>query len=192
MRMQIVKRGIALGVLATTLTWSNSYIFAEENIYKGNGTGESVISGDIDNSTGEIKSETFEGTAKADVTAVIASSIKVKVPTSIDMTEVDKNADGSVNSEGTYKVSVIGDIASSKKVTVVPPSSVTMALKDDPLDAAEDVTATVSQTKTSWLTDEVSSSDWSVGETSGTVSATFKDKGTYEGTLTFTIKLEDK
>lgn len=93
-----------------------------------------------------------------------------------------------INSDktGKYTISVKGDLLANQKLTVTPDSTVTMSIIESQktTNGKSDVTATVSQQKTSWAYNECSST---ASSTTGTITATGLSAGSWTGALNFTI-----
>lgn len=124
-----------------------------------------------------------------------ASSYTVVIPKTITLDGVTKASD--------YSVKVSGDISSDKKVSVVPQDAladetgINFHMIDQASVAARkaDVVATVEQNATEWTSAELCVKDADetvVGtEKSGNVSAPDITAGSWRGTFTFNIALQD-
>jgi hypothetical protein len=110
-----------------------------------------------------------------------STSVEIQGASSTFTVRVPKKLTG-IGTSGTvsYGVSVSGDIAGDKQVSVVPDTSVT--LKQD---EAADVIATIAQDKTTWAANEF--------KTSAKGSITYSNiiEGSYTGSFHFTIALQD-
>ena len=113
-------------------------------------------------------------TKSCKVTYSQTSTYSVTIPQNVVLGE-DKT--------GTYEITVTGDIASNKKVVVAPQTSFTMSNKDN---ANETVTANVTQV-TDWSASEVATKT----KKTGTIEAQDLTAGNWEGSLTFTIDLQN-
>ena len=129
----------------------------------------------------------FCDTQSSSVTATVASSYTVSIPSSITMTETAEASKYSAS----YNVGAKGDILKAEKITIVPASSFMMTNSED----ASTATATVSQAQTEWVTPpsvtdaatQVAIQTNSTATTAGTITATLSKSGTYTGSLVFTV-----
>lgn len=142
------------------------------------------------------QTEADSGTTRAtEVLYTQASSYTVTIPKTITLDGATKAAD--------YGVKVSGDISSDKKVSVVPQdvladeTGVNFYMVDQATTATKkaDVVATVTQNATEWTSAELCVKDADetvVGtEKSGNVSAPDITAGSWKGTFTFNITLQD-
>lgn len=121
--------------------------------------------------------------ATCDVYAEVGSEFTVTIPKALTLSGTDKN--------GTYKVSVEGDIAGNQYVSVTPDK--TFAMKQT---GKKDVTATITQAVnkfrgdnyTSELLSDGSEVKFATGAT-GSISAADLSAGRWNGTFNFTIAL---
>lgn len=122
------------------------------------------------------------GTKACDIKATIGSEFTVTLPKTITLDPKTKAAD--------YTVSCEGDLAGAESVTVTPDVSFAMTQNDK-----ADVTATVTQTKTTFRssTYETALTDQEVkigGETiTGNITAPSLTAGTWDGTMNFNVSL---
>lgn len=123
--------------------------------------------------TSNVNSYTAAGTGESKVTYTQESAFTVTIPKNIAL-QSDKQA--------SYEVSVIGDIQGNQKVEVKPAES--FMLKDS--HGKTDVTATVTQSKTSFASDEIKDSEHPA-KTTGTISAPGLTSGDWSGQLNFTV-----
>ena len=117
------------------------------------------------------------GTAKTTVYADIDSEYTVALPKTIKLDSTGKNSD--------YSVNVKGDIAGTDMINVVPDSSFAMST-----DGKDSVTATVTQTKTSFNYTEVSANGGDGTTTTGSVVAAGLTAGEWNGTFNFNVEMK--
>lgn len=118
------------------------------------------------------------------VVAAETKSCKVTYSqTSTYSVTIPENVSLGTDKTGTYNVTVSGEIASNKKVVVAPETSFTMTNKDN---TSEKVTANVTQV-TDWSASEVATKT----KKTGTIEAQDLTAGNWEGSLTFTIDLQN-
>ena len=117
--------------------------------------------------TGEAK----EGSNQVSVYAEIGSQYTVTIPKTITLDRSTKT--------GTYTVSVTGDIAGDEAVKIVPDASLTMSQTDK-----ADVTASITQDKTTWEVSEFGTAG------NGSISANELTAGAWNGTFNFNVGLE--
>ena len=117
------------------------------------------------------------GTAKTTVYADIDSENTVTLPKTIKLDPTGKNSD--------YSVNVKGDIAGTDMINVVPDSSFAMST-----DGKDSVTATVTQTKTSFNYTEVSANGGDGTTTTGSVVAAGLTAGEWNGTFNFNVEMK--
>ncbi len=175
---------VAIG-LALTMTFGPLSAKAES----ANKASVGSVAGDIDagaeptgvDETQEKKSEYYdEFTADAldqgcEVYATLPSSFTVKIPKTVILT-------GAANGSGSYTVKVSGDIAGDETITVKPDASVAMQQS-----GKTDVTATISQTKTTWTVADTGLVDGL--STTGTITADGLTAGQWKGSFNFDISL---
>ena len=123
-------------------------------------------------------SEVGEGTANTDVYLTIDdNNIVVGVPTEIIVSGTPNENGVNV---GEYSVSAIGDIAGNKELTITPNSS-TVTLTQT---GKNDVTATITQEKTVFTSDELANGTSSNGRITANLTA-----GSWKGDTTFNVEL---
>lgn len=139
---------------------------------------------------GVAQEEADEGTTKeTEVLYTQASNYSVVIPKRIVLDGQTKASD--------YTVKVSGDISSDKRVSVAPQDAIDSVaginfyMKDLSTSANKkaDVEATVTQDSTVWSSAEVSASEGTTKN--GNVSAPTITAGSWKGTFTFNIALED-
>ncbi|MBR5566170.1 MAG: leucine-rich repeat domain-containing protein [Roseburia sp.] len=108
-----------------------------------------------------------------------SSIVEADMPSWYTVTIPKKIIIDSESALGEYMVNVTGDIAGNMKVHVVPESNITLTQE-----GKDDITATISQNKTSWTFNEMGTN------TSGNISAPDLSAGMWNGTLYFDITLE--
>lgn len=86
--------------------------------------------------------------------------------------------------EAVYQIGVKGDIDGNEVIKVIPPASVEMVNPNK-----TNITASVYQSKTEWAFGDITNDAYAYA--GGKVTASDVSAGTYEGTLSFTISLED-
>ena len=111
--------------------------------------------------------------ATVNVTANINDTYSVRIPKSIEIGD-SKTAD--------YEVVVSGEISSSKVLTVVPDSEFVLTRDGN---ESDNVTATITQDKTEWASNEFDT----VG--SGVIDASSLSSGSWSGSFDFHIGMED-
>jgi len=118
------------------------------------------------------------GTASNPGSSATDGNYMVTIPKKITL-GTDKTA--------TYTISVAGDIASNKQVTVIPEQSFLMKDVSVASGGKEDVTAKVTQEEVAWNWSEVADA----AEKEGSISAEGLTAGSWEGTFNFSITLAD-
>ncbi len=103
------------------------------------------------------------------------------------MVTIPKKITLGTDKTATYTVSVAGDIASDKQVTVIPQESFLMKDITVATGGKQEVTANIEQEKTEWIWSEVANAE----EENGMVAAEDLTAGSWAGTFNFTIALED-
>ena len=117
------------------------------------------------------------GTGSAVVELTVTSVYSVRIPKKITL-------DGNTK-EGSYTVSVCGDIPAGDSVSVIPTSTFEMEQV-----GKDNVTATVTQNKTVWSANEVTADEYAT--TTGTISAEDLTAGEWSGVLVFNISLSSE
>lgn len=120
-------------------------------------------------------------TCQTEVTAEKTSSFVITIPKTITLDAKSKSAD--------YTITATGDIAGDKAISVVPEASFAMSST-----GKEDVTASVTQTKTAFrdtkYTNALSDAEVKFGEdVSGSIAASALTAGDWKGVLQFTISI---
>lgn len=123
--------------------------------------------------TTNVNSYTEAGTGHSTVTYTQESTFTVTIPKNIALES---------SKEATYEVSVAGDIQGNQEVKVTPATSFTLSDSH----GKTDVTATVTQSKTSFASDEIKDSA-NPAKTTGTISAQNLTSGDWSGQLNFTV-----
>ena len=143
------------------MNWSGNPVYATNSNSQGSGNdGDSIF--------------TQPGTGSAVVELTVTSTYSVRIPKKITL-------DGS-NKEGSYTVSVCGDIPADENVSVVPTS--TLEMKQT---GKDNVTATVTQDKTVWAANELTADEYTT--TTGVINAEGLTAGEWSGVLVFNISI---
>lgn len=119
---------------------------------------------------------TAPGTSETTVYADIDTEYTVTLPKTIKLDSADKNSD--------YSVKVQGDIAGTDSILVEPEASFAMHTN-----GKDDVTATVTQTKTKFEASEITGDGTT---TTGSVSATGLTAGSWNGSFHFNVEMKTK
>lgn len=117
---------------------------------------------------------TADNSSACNVYATVASSFSVVIPKTIILDGATKIGD--------YSVEVKGNIAGNETITVVPAAS--FAMKQNP---KTDVTANVTQAKTSWTVTDLATDS----TTTGQIEASGLSAGSWQGAFNFTIALNE-
>ena len=179
MRKKVVMCMLALSMCFCGVAGTSVGVFADEYV---NSVGS--VAADITNET-KVGQDTVQGQQseyyeaikeEVDVSAVnvyatVASEFEVVIPKTVILDGESKT--------GAYTVDVNGDIAGDQAVTVTPDTS--FAMKQE---GKDDVTATVTQDKTSWAYNEMDT------DATGEISAQDLTAGSWNGTFNFAIALE--
>jgi hypothetical protein len=134
-----------------------------------------------------------EGTTSKEVTVTYeqASTFSVTIPKTITLGD----------KEGEYKIKVVGDLSSDKKVTVTPQDDnadldgINFKMSDTSnmgtSSKKADVWATVIQDDVSWSSKELEDASATGVEKSGSITGSSLTSGSWSGNLTFKIALTD-
>lgn len=125
------------------------------------------------NETTEISSDSVSETS---VYASVKREFTVTIPKSLTL-------DGTTK-KGSYTVNVVGSIAGTDKISVVPDETFKLSSS-----GVSDITASINQDKTEWSYDEIIGSDAIIGN--GTIDASDLSAGKWNGTFNFNINLEE-
>lgn len=125
-------------------------------------------------------------TAAVEVYATKASTYSVKIPKTIIL-------DGTTGN-GEYRIGVKGDISGDQTITVAPVDAdavlegVNFALTEQAVgNPKEDVKATVTQAKTTFVQNEITAADWTTQD--ATIAAPDISAGMWTGTFNFNISI---
>lgn len=116
--------------------------------------------------------------AECVVTYTQDSTFSVTIPKTVEL-DSSKTQD--------YNVTVVGDIASNEKITVVPDASFLMEDQSGASVLKDDVTATVTQAKQEFVYSEISGEGMTTG---GNIDAKDLTAGSWKGKFNFAISLE--
>ena len=136
----------------------------------------------VDETQNVEQEEASTGTTRpAEVLYEQASTFSVTIPKTITLDGETKSSD--------YNINVKGDISSDKQVSVAPDTSFMMVDQSQATNKKADVEATVTQNETIWSSIEVCTTDGT--NKNGSILAEDLSSGSWKGTFTFTIAMED-
>lgn len=178
-----MKKFLAFSMVALLLTATTPYTVNASNLVDSVGATEQDPYGGEDVSQGkttiydtqDVTNTEYASTSEITVYATKASKITYKIPQTVI---------GSSEGSAVYKVGVKGDISSTQTVSITAPASFTLS------DGERDVTASITQDKTTWIYSDLTADDLVDGFSMATgIISYIIPAGSFSGTFNFNISV---
>ena len=177
-----MKKLLVLGIVTAMLFTSNYSVNAAGLVDSVGATEENPYGG-ID--TTQNKQTTYDDESVTDLEYTASPQIEVYVTKASKITyKIPQVIVGSSDGKAVYKIGIKGDISSTQKITITPPASFILT------DGSKNITARISQNKSSWVSGDLTSGNLEDGYsmTTGTITYTVP-AGSFRGTFNFNVTI---